>query len=342
MWNEIAEQPTVLDRMLGPEGRATAARIASAFTGEVRYVLIAARGTSDNAARYAQYVWGVRNGLPVGLAAPSIFTTYCRPPSLGGALVVALSQSGRSPDVVAVVQEARAQGRPTLAITNDLDSPLANTAEHVFPLEAGPEHAVTATKTYTAELLAVAMLSAAIRGDVPDGELADIPQRVAAAVAGAEETRAAARAFNRVDRCIVLGRGFNLSTTFEWALKLQEACSIAAQPFSSVDFLHGPIAMIEEGFPVFAIVPAGGRHDPLRRLVSELSARRGADVLVVTAPGATYATGVRRIRLSGAMCEWISPIVAAVPIQLFSYHLAVERGSDPDSPHGLAKVTTTW
>jgi len=340
--SEIADQPEVLSGMLDTEGAATAAELALAFRrDDVLYVVIAARGSSDNAARYAQYLWGARNRLTVALAAPSLFTTYARPPSLDGALVAAISQSGRSPDLVSVLKEGRAQGRPTVAITNDPNSPLADAAEFVFPLRAGPERAVAATKTYTAQLMAVAMLSAAIAGDWQMGSaLKGVPRLVEATLTGSDTLEETALAFAEVDRCAVLGRGYNLSTAFEWALKLQELCYVGAQPFSTVDFEHGPIAMVEIGFPVFAILPPGPLEAEVEGLLTVLSKERGAELLVIATPGGP--PGRQRIDLPDDTEDWVSPIVAAAGAQLFTYQLATARGLDPDAPRALHKVTRTW
>lgn len=340
--SEIEEQPHVLERLLDAEGRRTAREVASAFRREdVRYAVIAARGTSDNAARYAQYAWGARNRLTVALATPSLFTAYASPPSLEGAVVVGISQSGRSPDIVAVVEEARAQHRPTVAVTNERESPLASGADVVVDLRAGPEQAVAATKTYTAELAAMAMISASVAEDETMwSDLGRAPSQLAEVLGGSGGIEELAAGFAASDRCVVLGRGYHLATAFEWALKLQELCAIGAQPFSTVDFEHGPIAMVQDGDPVFAVVPPEPLGPEIVALVERLHAERGARVLAI-APRRTEIGGAVRLDLPEVE-EWTSPIVAIVAAQLFTGHLTYARGLDPDMPRGLAKVTRTW
>lgn len=345
MWEEIAEQPEVLRRglrELGPAaGRAAEAIRASGATS----VAVAARGSSDNAARYAQYLLGGRNRLSVALAAPALFGGYARPPSLEGAAVMAISQSGQSPDIVAVLSEARRQGRPAIAVTNDPGSPLAAEAGVVLDLRAGPELAVAATKTYTAELLAVAMLSAALGGDEGEGPvmmdtLARIPDLVASVVRSPEAAREAAAALRTADRCVVLGRGHNHATAFEWALKLQELCLVTALPLSTADFAHGPIALAEPGFPILAVAPKGPLVEEAHALLAGLVRDRGVDLVVASDAPDVLSLG-RPIPLPGDLEEWATPLVAGVAAQVFCHALAVDRGLDPDRPRTLSKVTRT-
>jgi glucosamine--fructose-6-phosphate aminotransferase (isomerizing) len=341
LWDEILEQPHVLERLLHEE-RGDITRLASGLRrSDVRYVVIAARGTSDNAARYAQYLWGIRNGLLVALAAPSLFGPYRSPPSLDHAFVVAISQSGQSPDVVSVLTAARQQGRPTLAITNDPHSPLAAESDGVLPLHAGPEGAVAATKTYTAELFAVAMLSAALADDPAMlSELAWVPELANEMLGQTQDIEAIAASYRDIDRAAVLARGLNLCTAFEWALKLQEMCGVLAQPFSTADFEHGPIAVMEPGFPVFAVLPPGPLLSATRALTLRLVEERKVRLMLVAGREAAIAYEPR-IALPGHVPEWISPIPAIIGAQLFSYHLAIARGLDPDAPRELNKVTRT-
>ena len=328
--SEIHEQPAVLRGLLERQ-TATVRDIAKGIRRcGVFYVYLAARGTSDNAGRYAQYAWGGLAGLPVALAAPSLFTLYQRPPQLTGALVVAISQSGQSPDIVAVVEEGRRQGAPTLAITNDSDSPLARAADHVLDLCAGTENAVAATKTYTTELMVVAMLAAELSDD---GDLGR--QRLDAAM---EDL---ARRYRDMERCVVLGRGYNFCTAHEWALKLEELTGATAAAFSPSDFQHGPVAVVNEGFPVFAVAPRGDVLDDTRALLSTLRDQRGADLLVLSNDEEALDLAAAPVRLPDDLPEWLSPLVAIVPAQLFCYHLARARGWDTETPGGLSKVTRT-
>ena len=185
--------------------------------------MIAARGSSDNAARYAQHLMGRFWGIPVALATPSLHTLYGTPPRMAGALVVGVSQSGQSPDIVAVLEEGKRQGRPTLAITNDGASPLANVADHVIELHAGAERSVAATKTYTAQLGVMALLAAAWKGgDQAQAELQRLPEALAATLVGAAEIAQRAERYRYMEQCVVVGRGYNYATAFELALKLKE------------------------------------------------------------------------------------------------------------------------
>ena len=229
-----------------------------------RFVVIAARGSSDNAARYAQYLFGAHNRLPVCLATPSLFTFYDAAPSLAGALVIGVSQSGQSPDIVAVVESGRRQGALTLAITNRPGSPLGLAAEHTLPLLAGEERAVAATKTYTAQLCALAMLSAAVEGaSLRWAELDRVPGLVEQAIALNAAVDEKVARYRYAEHFVVVGRGFNYATAFEVALKMKETSYLVAEPYSPADLLHGPVAMIDRGFPVLLVAPSGrvlGRH----------------------------------------------------------------------------------
>ena len=331
--DEIREQPGSLDRVT-LQSADSFVEVARRAAG-CGHVVIAARGTSDNAARYAQYVWGMRNGMSVSLATPSLFSLYRRPPRLDSALVVAISQSGQSPDIVAVLEEARAQGRPTVSITNASKSPLAAVSDVVVDLHAGPETAVAATKTYTAQLAAIAAISEAMLGRPAPGRLSEL---AADALDRETSARAVAQTMGSFEHAAVLGRGFNLSTAFEWALKMQELSYVVAQPFSTADFLHGPIAVVDRRYPVLAVVAEGPTSGDVFDALSRAK-ERGAPTVVVSN---TASTGVGDERMTFPEAEeWLSPIPAIVVAQLFTYWLTVEQGNDPDNPRGLSKVTKT-
>lgn len=338
---EIREQPQVLARLLA-EGRTLAEEFAARIRAVApRYVVIAARGSSDNAARYAQYLFGAQNRLTVALATPSLFTLYRQPPSLDGALVIGISQSGQSPDIVAVLQEAQRQQALTLAITNDPASPLAQAAELVFPLLAGEERAIAATKSYTAQLLALALLSTALH-PTPERwrELERVPGAVAQALELAAAVQAGAATFRAEQRLVVIGRGFNYATAFEIALKIEELSAVVAEPYSSADFRHGPIALVDPGFPVVAIAVTGAVLADVVSLLAELEQRQAA-LLIISDRAELLARARLPLALPTGVPEWLSPIVAVVPGQLFAVALAQARGLDPDHPRGLQKVTRT-
>lgn len=338
---EISEQPRVLERLLR-EGRAAAeaaARAIRRFGPE--WVMVAGRGSSDNAARYAQYLFGAHNRLGVGLAVPSLFTLYAAPPRLSRTLTIGISQSGQSPDIVSVLSEARAQGAITLALSNVPDSPLAQAAEHRLPLLAGPELAVAATKTYTAQLLTLAMLSAALE-DNPQrwAELSRVPAWLADTLARNADSTAAVNDFREARQLVVLGRGFNYSTAFEVALKLKETSYLLAEPYSVADLLHGPVALIDRDFPVILIAPSGRALVDVLDLLSLLE-QRGARVLAISNAPEILSRAPLHFELPVDVPEWLSPIVSVVPGQLFAGALALSSGQNPDRPRGLAKVTLT-
>lgn len=339
--DEIFEQVETLERVID-RNRDVADQVATMWRVDgFDHVVIAARGTSDNAARYAQYVWGARNRLSVGLAAPSLFSVYGQPPHLGNSLVVGISQSGESPDIVAVLAEANRQNRPTLAITNEALSPLAEEADRTILLHVGREQSVAATKTYTAELAAVALLSVAMQGEnETDRSTSQLPRHVEYMLDQSDRIAQIAGTHVALDRCSVIGRGFNHATAFEWALKLQELAYVLAQPSSTADFLHGPVALVEPGFPVLAIAPSGPAHADVQVLLKEI-VRRDADLVVISDVDETLALSASAIRLPGDTPEWITPIPAIVGAQLFAHHLTIAKGLDPDQPRGLTKVTRT-
>jgi glucosamine--fructose-6-phosphate aminotransferase (isomerizing) len=332
---EIQEQPDVISHTA--RVNATPVEQVAALAAGCSHAVIAARGTSDNAGRYAQYVWGTRNGLSVGLTTPSLFSVYDRPPRLDGALVVGISQSGESPDIVSVLEEGRAQNRPTVAITNEPHSPLADVADVVIDLHAGEEKAVAATKTYTAQLTVIAAISQAMTGG--NGALDDVPDLVKRALGQSERAADMAAAEADMEHCAVLGRGFNQSTAFEWALKIQELTHAVAQPFSTADFLHGPIAVLEAEYPVLAVAARGPAIDDVIGVL-ERCRQAGASLVVIGNDPKLHEIGPV-LDFDPEVEEWLSPIPAAVIGQLFAYHLTVAKGLDPEQPRGLHKVTRT-
>lgn len=340
--SEIAEQPSVLERLLAEAAGDVEAIAAAIRAGGIHHVIIAARGSSDNAARYAQYLFGAHNRFTVTLATPSLFTRYRTPPVMASALVIGISQSGESPDLIAVVEEGRRQGCATLAVTNVAGSPLTAAAEHTIVLRAGQERSIAATKTYTAQLAALAMLSTAIS---ENGEwrqqLGRLPEHVAAAHAvDREAVVAAAAALKDAGHGVVLGRGFNFATAFEAALKAKELAYVAVEPYSSADFQHGPIALIDTGFAAVVINAAGAVSSEVEDLLRTIR-ERGARPVVISNVPSSLAMAAAPISIPADVPEWLSPIAAIVPGQLLAFHLSRLRGFDPDSPRGLKKVTKT-
>jgi glucosamine--fructose-6-phosphate aminotransferase (isomerizing) len=338
---EIHEQPEVLKSILDEQAE-TAAKIASAIRArDVCYAVFAARGTSDNAARYAQYLFGAVLGLPVALATPSLFTIYRTPPRLRDALVIGISQSGQSPDIVAVVEEGNRQGALTVAVTNTPASPLGQAADHVLPLGAGEEQALAATKTYTGQLAALALLAVHLAGDGERlAELRRVPQAVTKTLALEDRIAQAAQRYAYATECIVLGRGYNYATAFEIAIKIKELSYIIAEPYSSADFRHGPVAIVERGFPVIAVAPQGKVYPDILALAREL-ANREAELIVISGQEEALKLARTPFRLPVALPEWLSPLTCVVPGQLLALHVTLSKGYDPDHPRGLKKVTET-
>jgi glutamine---fructose-6-phosphate transaminase (isomerizing) len=340
--DEILEQPAAAGRLLDAAPAAFAPISAAVRSRRPRFAVIAARGTSDNAGIYAQYLLAIRNGLIVALAAPSTITLYGARPNMADALVVGISQSGRSPDIVAVVEEARRQGAMTVALTNDADSPLAETADHVVDVRAGPERATAATKTYTTELLAAALLSTAL--DPPSlsetAELAGLPTLLSAALTAEAHARELAATHVKRQRAVVLGRGYSYASAREWALKLQEMALVAAMAYSAADFEHGPLALAEPGLPVLAVAPSGTDLDAQLDLLTSLKADLGARLLVISDTPAAREID-EGLALPEGIPPWLAPIVEIVPAQLYAYHLTVARGLDPEHPRTINKVTET-
>ena len=335
---EIAEQPAVLQRVLA-DGAADARAVAGLLASRApRFVLLAARGTSDHAALYAKYLVEIGLGLPCGLASPSTFTAYGARPDLRDVLVVAVSQSGGSPDLVDTVEVARACGATTLAVTNAAASALAAAAELHLDVRAGSEHAVAATKSYTAELLTLFLLVDAWAGG--DGSDADgLPDAAAELVSRRGEVTAVAQRYRFASRLVTTGRGYAYPTAREAALKLMETSYVAANAFSGADLLHGPLAMVDPHHPVVAVVPGGVGADAMRPVLDRLL-ERGADLLVLgTEPAPAGSLG---LRLPGHLAERVHPVVDIVPLQWLALEMALARGLDPDAPRGLAKVTRTW
>ncbi len=341
LYHEIHEQPDVLSRLLTQE-QAVIQQLAAAIQQRgITHVVIAARGTSDNAGRYAQYLLGAVNGLMVALATPSLFTIYQQPPKFGNALVLGISQSGKSPDIVAVLTEARRQGVLTATITNFPDSDLAQVADFVINLHAGVERSIAATKTYTSELAAIALLSATMANNSAMlTALAQTPATAAATLAMESEIAQMAQRYRYMRDCVVIGRGYNYATAFELALKLKELTYIIAEPYSSADFLHGPLALIEHGFPAIVMAPSGVVLPEMQDFMRTLR-QREAEIIAISDDADTLALARIPLKLPVSVPEWLSPLTAILPGQLFAMHLAFVRDYDPDHPRGLRKVTET-
>jgi len=340
--SEIFEQPACLGQLLTSQ-RKNVEQIAKAIQSrDIQFAFLAARGTSDNAGRYANYLWGAMNGIPMALATPSLFTYYQQPPKLKNALVVGISQSGQSPDIVSVVQEGKRQGNLTLAITNAPTSPLAQSADFVLDIEAGPELAVAATKTYTTELMSIAMLSAALAGEADYWEeLEQVSDWVNETLNQDGIIQQAAQRYRYMQQCVVLGRGYNYATAFEWALKLKELTYIEAEPYSSADFKHGPVAIVAQGFPIMTVLPTGKVFPSMMEFLQHLKTDLLAELVIISNSPEALSMAQAPFTIPGNVPEWLSPMVSIVPAQLFSYHLTLAKGYDADQPRTISKITET-
>ncbi len=338
---ELREQPEALARLLDTQ-RDHAKRLGALVRRrDVRYLLIASRGSSANAARYAQYLLGRANRVPVAFATPSLYTLYEQPPRLDGALVIGISQSGESPDVRAVIDEARRQGRPTIAITNRPDSPIGAAAEAVLPLEAGEELAVAATKTYLNSLGAIALLFAWSSRDAEAlRELELMPVRIAAQLDLSLEDAAALDEFAGIHGGTVVARGINYGTSFEIALKIRELSGLLFEAFSAADLMHGPVAAIGPGWPVIAVAPSGPALESMEAAIGGILGR-GARMITIADREDVRARSLAPFRLVEGVPEWLSPLTTVIPGQLAAVRLAQLNGSNLDTPHGLSKVTLT-
>ena len=339
--DEIAEQPEVASRLLQQSRDVVAAIGARIREIRPRGYVIAARGSSDHAALYAKYLFGVRNRALVALAAPSLFTHYARPPHLEGQCVIGISQSGASPDVVSVLAEARRQGALTIAISNTLESPLDKAAEYVLTLGAGPERSVPASKTYTASLLALALISQAVDEDaVFQTAISMVPQAMARALEMDSDVEKLVAPLNGT-KVIVLGRGFNFSTAEELALKLMETSYVMARAWSVADFEHGPIAVVEAGIPI-VVVDGGGAVATSMVSIRERVGAKGCPVVQLVDGTISGVDPSTTVQIASGLPEELTPISLGVLAQLLAHRVAVARGFDPDSPREIRKVTRTW
>jgi glucosamine--fructose-6-phosphate aminotransferase (isomerizing) len=340
MRDEISQQPAIVAALAGEVEPFRAAAAAARAAG-VRFVLYAARGTSDNAAVYGKYLATIA-GLPAGLAVPSAATVYKAAIDFRDCLVLGISQSGETPDVAEYVAHARAAGALTLAITNDESSTLARSARHVLPTKAGTERAVAATKTYTSQLAALALFWAAwARDDAPVAALhEEVPRAMSAALELEALIAEVASRLSHADRLLVTARGYNYATALETALKVAETCYVPALPLSGADLRHGPIALVESRYPVLLYAMQGATYAGMVELHRDLCAR-GAETYVIT-DGDDELPGAAAVLRLPAAPEALSPLVAVVPGQLFAMYLAVARGLDPDHPRALSKVTRTY
>ena len=339
MLQEIAEQPAALEKtIVGERGKID--RLGEILKQrEIDLIVLVARGSSDNAALFGRYLLEISTGIPVSLSAPSVHTLYRAKLNLKRALVIGVSQSGEGEDINRVMENAREGGAITIGITNEATSSMTKLVDETLLMHGGRERSVAATKTFTGQMMLFYMLAAALSDKrVPD--YTTIPDLAARALEQQPAIIELVQRYVFMENCVVVGRGLAYANAYEFALKLMETSYVVAERFSSADFLHGPVAMIERHFPVFIFAPPGvmltGTQDLIRRL-RELR----ADTLAITGDIATASMCSRSIILSREIDEFLAPIPYIIPAQLFAAMLAEAKGLDPDAPRSLSKVTRT-
>ncbi|CAG6395810.1 Glucosamine-6-phosphate deaminase (isomerizing), alternative [Actinacidiphila cocklensis] len=340
MAGEMAEQPEVMRRILDVAAPAIIATARGIADREPRFVLLSARGTSDHAALYAKYLIEVELGLPCGLTSMSTTTAYGATPHLNDVLVITVSQSGGSPDLIGSTEAARAAGAITLAVTNNPESPLAEVSEFHIDLLAGPEKALPATKTYTAELLALYLFVMGLGGTKAAPATHRLPRLAEEVLARGDEVRELAGRYRFAERMVITSRGYGYPTAKEAALKLMETSYIPALAYSGADLLHGPLAMVDNISPVIAIVTEGRGGEALQPVLDRLRGR-GADLVVVGPQRQVRAAAGGFALPTADVPESLQPLLEILPLQQLAWEIAVARGQDPDSPRGIAKITET-
>lgn len=339
---EINQQPEVINNLITKHRSEIESLADTLRIKPPRFVLIAARGTSDNAAIYCKYLLSGINKIPSGLAIPSLYTLYRTIPDMKDGLVIGISQSGQTPDVRAVLEAAQNQGVPTISITNAKDAPIASVADYNILLDAEEEKSVAASKTYTGQLTALAMLAAYVSADQQlIDDLKSLPDYIRAALTQKSIAKSIADRYSKKNHIAIVGRGFNFSTSHEIALKIQELSYMIAQPYSAADFRHGPIAMLETGFPVLAIAIRGKALSDMEDMIEAIR-WTDADLTIMTNVDWLDKFSKDIIHLPEDLPEWLSPIVCTVPGQLLALQLSIAKGVDPDKPRGLSKVTLTY
>ena len=340
MLEEIAQQPAALGRTIAAE-RAKIARLGESLKQrDLDLIVLVARGSSDNAALFGRYLIEIATGIPVSLSAPSVHTLYGAKLNLKRALVIGVSQSGEGEDINLVMENARAGGAFTVGITNEPQSEMVRLVDETLLMHGGKERSVAATKTFTGQMMLFYMLAAALTKDGFEIDYDKIPDFAARALEQKPAIVELVQRYVFMENCVVVGRGLAYANAYEFALKLMETCYVVAERFSSADFLHGPVAMIERHFPVIIFAPPGVMHDGNKDLIRRLQELR-ADTLAITGDIETATMCSRSIIMPRDIDEFLAPIPYIVPAQLFAALLAEAKGLDADKPRSLSKVTRT-
>ena len=340
MLKEIAEQPEALARTIKEEREKIARLGDSLRRRDIDLIVLVARGSSDNAALFGRYLLEITTGIPVSLSAPSVHTLYQSKLNLKRALVVGVSQSGTGEDINRVLENARACGAFTVGITNEASSAMVGLVDETLLMHGGRERSVAATKTFTGQIILFYMLAAALAKDGRAIEYEHIPEFAARALEQQPAIVELVQRYVFMENCVVVGRGLAYANAYEFALKLMETCYVVAERFSSADFLHGPVAMIERHFPVILFAPPGVMLEGTKDLIRRLRELR-ADTLAITGDIDTAAMCSRSIIMPREIDEFLAPIPYIIPAQLFAALLAEAKGLDPDAPRSLSKVTRT-
>lgn len=340
MLAEIAEQPAALERTIAEE-RGKLAKLGTLLKArDIQLIVLVARGSSDNAALFGRYLLEITTGIPVSLSAPSVHTIYGAKLKFEHALVVGVSQSGEGEDINRVLSSARESGAYTIGITNEPNSSMTKIVHETLLTHGGRERSVAATKTFTGQMLLFYMLAAELAPAKPPFSYEAIPQFVEAALGQKPALLELVQRYVFMENCVVVGRGLAYANAYELALKLMETCYVVAERFSSADFLHGPLAMVERHFPVILFAPPGVMLPGVKSLIERLRELH-ADTLAITSDREAARMCTRFIVMSREIDEFLAPIPYIVPGQLFAALLAEAKGLNPDSPRSLLKVTRT-
>ncbi|HQU83350.1 MAG TPA: SIS domain-containing protein [Pyrinomonadaceae bacterium] len=338
MLQEITEQPVILERTIQAEREKLSKLGDFLRKKEIDFIVLAARGSSDNACHFGRYLLEVTTGIPVSLSAPSVFTLYKAKPNLKRALVVGVSQSGEGDDINVVLENAKDSGAFTLAITNEADSTMAKIADETLLIHAGREKSVAATKTYTGQMLHFYLLASQLANEKIEFER--IPNFAAEVLQLKSKVEELVERYVFMENCVVVGRGMNYGNSYELALKLMETCYVVAERFSSADFFHGPLAIVERRFPVIMFAPKGVTRQSNLDLLKRLQELH-ADSLAITNDEKIAKLSSRFLEMPKDIDEFLSPIPFIIPAQLFAALLSQAKGIDADAPRSLSKVTKT-
>ena len=340
MLQEIGEQPAALEKTIKEERSKIETLGKSIKQRDIDLIVLVARGSSDNAALFGRYLLEITTGIPVSLSAPSVHTLYQAKLNLKHALVIGVSQSGEGEDINRVLASARQGGAFTIGITNEPESSMVKLVDETLLMHGGRERSVAATKTFTGQMILFYMLAAALSANQKSIAFENIPDFAARALEQKPAIVELVQRYVFMENCVVVGRGLAYANAYEFALKLMETCYVVAERFSSADFLHGPVAMIDRHFPVILFAPPGAMLNDTKDLIGRLRELR-ADTLAITADLDAARMCSRSVIMPREIDEFLAPIPYIIPAQLFAALLAEAKGLDPDKPRSLSKVTRT-